>query len=131
MENAIAQCNILMDKYNFIVTEGAFTPDIFGNFFVVFSSPYFLVRYARDRSILTVDIASNTESSNWYDMALVKALLNKEKVLNVSISVEELNSFLDEHFSIIATIFNGENYPSTKRMLEELENERSKQIFLT
>ncbi|HEX8576741.1 MAG TPA: hypothetical protein VF677_10660 [Flavobacterium sp.] len=101
----------------------------FGNCYDVFTNGSFQLRFSSSKSFETVDIRSNLSNENWYDLALVKALLYDEKELNNVTTIEEHKSFLQKELINISELFKDRNYPTTKRRLEELGNERAKQMF--
>lgn len=55
--------------------------------------------------------------------------MHDEKILNNLIIVGEHKDFLQKELTNIAKLFNDRNYPATKKRLEELGNERAKQMF--
>jgi hypothetical protein len=105
------------------------TSAFFGDYYDTFSNGSFQLRLSSSKSFETVDIRSNLPSENWYDLALVKALLYGEKNLNNITTIEEHRGFLQKELTNIAELFNDRNYPATKKRLEELGNERAEQMF--
>lgn len=101
----------------------------FGDYYDTFSNGLFQLRFSSSKSFETVDIRSNLPNENWYDLALVKALLYDEKNLNNVTTIEEHRGFLQKELTNIAELFNDRNYPATKKRLEELGNERAEQMF--
>ncbi|QED38951.1 hypothetical protein FK178_15035 [Antarcticibacterium arcticum] len=105
------------------------TSDFFGDYYDIFSNGFFQIRFSSSKSFETVDIRSNLPNENWYDLALVKALLYDEKKLNSTTTIEEHRDFLQKEFTNIAELFNDRNYLVAKKSLEEVGNERAKQMF--
>lgn len=70
------------------------TSAFFGDYNDTFSNGSFQLSFSSSKSIETVDIRSNLPSENWYDLALVKALLYDEKNLNNVTTIEEHRGFL-------------------------------------
>jgi hypothetical protein len=105
------------------------TSEYFGNFYdtYLYENDNIYFRLVADRSILSIDVSN--DNLNWYDLALIKALLYDEKKLNIVTPIEEQRDFLQTDFINIATLFNNKNYSITIKELEELKNERVKQIF--
>ncbi|HBB01274.1 MAG TPA: hypothetical protein DCZ19_09445 [Porphyromonadaceae bacterium] len=107
------------------------TSACFGDYYDTFSNGSFQVRFSSSKSFETVDIRSNLPSENWFDLALVKALLYDEKNLNNVTTIEEHRGFLQKELTNIAELFSEINYLATKKRLEELGNERAEKMFLT
>ena len=70
-----------------------------------------------------------SEKDNWFDMALVKALLYNEDLLNRKTSFSEHLEFIRNDFNNIILLFNKDNYSFTKEKLKILENRRIRQMF--
>ena len=120
--------------YNYLISNGfrlinKDTSKYFSDYFDTFTNDIIRLRFSSTQSIKTIDICSIEEKENWYDLALVKALLNQEQELNVVTSVEVLFDFLVKELILINKMFNTENYPITKVNLEDLGNKRAKQMF--
>lgn len=105
------------------------TSAFFGNYYDVFTNGSFQLRFSSSKSFETVDIQSSQPNENWYDLALVKALLYDEENLNNVTTIEEHRDFLQKELTNIAELFKDRNYPATKKRLEELGNERAEQMF--
>lgn len=105
------------------------TSAFFGNYYDVFTNGSFQLRFSSSKSFETVDIRSSLPNENWYDLALVKALLYDEENLNNVTTIEEHRDFLQKELTNIAELFKDRNYPATKKRLEELGNERAEQMF--
>jgi hypothetical protein len=101
----------------------------FGDYYDIFTNGSFQLRFSSSRSFETVDIRSNLSNENWYDLALVRALLYDEGKLNSVITIEKQKDFLRKELINIVELFKDGNYPSTKKRLEELGNERAAQMF--
>lgn len=105
------------------------TSSFFGDYYDIFTNDSYQLRLSSSKSFETVDIRSSNPNDNWYDLALVKALLYDEKNLTKATTIEEHKDFLQEEFANIADLFNDRNYLITKKRLEELGNERAEQMF--
>jgi len=120
--------------YNFLKSNGfeliqEDTSEFFGDYYNIFTNGSFQLRFGSSKSFETVDIQSDLPNENWYDLALVKALLYDEDKLNNATTIEEHRDFLKKELNNISELFNDRNYLATKRRLEELGNERVKQMF--
>ena len=105
------------------------TSAFFGDYYDIFTNDIFQLRFSSSKSFETVDIRSSKPNENWYDLALVKALLYAEKSLTNVTTIEEHRDFLQKELTNIADLFNDRNYLTTKKRLEELGNERAEQMF--
>ncbi len=105
------------------------TSVFFGDYYDVFTNGSFQLRFSSSKSFETVDIRSNLLNESWYDLALVKALLYDEKELNNVTTIEEHRFFLQKELANITELFKDKNYPTTKKRLDELGNERAEQMF--
>lgn len=105
------------------------TSEFFGDYYDILSNGSFQLRFSSSKSVQTVDIRKNLPNEDWYDLALVRALLYNEKNLTNVIDIEEYIDFLQKEFPNIEQHFTDNHYPAAKRILEELGNERAKQMF--
>ncbi|MDH7459632.1 hypothetical protein QEG73_00025 [Chitinophagaceae bacterium 26-R-25] len=110
-----------------LIQEGASA--FFDDYYDTFSTDLLQLRFSSSKSFKTLDIRCNRPNENWYDLALVKALLYNERELNYVTTIEEHKDFLQKELSNIVELFNDRNYPNTKKKLEELGNQRAKQMF--
>lgn len=120
--------------YNFLKSNGfeliqKDTSAFFGDYYDIFINDIFQVRFSSSKSFEAVDIRSSKPNENWYDLALVKALLYDERSLINVTTMEEYIEFLQKELTNIANFFNDRNYLTTKKRLEELGNERAEQMF--
>jgi hypothetical protein len=110
-------------------------PESFGNFFVELSSKKFLIRYTMDRLFLTIQIASNSVPSKWYDLSFIKNFINNADKINPGdefdnlTRINELNKFLKIHFDRINELLNPDNYKRTFTELDKLLREEFKCRF--
>jgi len=105
------------------------TSKYFGDYYDTFANDAFELRFSSSKSFEEVDIRSREEKENWYDLALVKALLYNEEKLSIATAIEEHNKFLKKELHRIGILFSKKNYSATKKKLDELGNERAKQMF--
>jgi len=105
------------------------TSAFFGDYYDIFTNDRFQLRFSSSKSFETADIRSNLSNENWYDLALVEALMYDKKNLNNITTIEEHRDFLQKELTNITELFNDRNYLVTKKRLEELGNEQAKQMF--
>lgn len=120
--------------YNFLKSNGFIqieknTSEFFGDFFDIFKNDIFQLRFSSSKSFQTVDICHNRQKEIWYDLALVKALIYNEKNLNLVTTIVEHSNFLQKELAKISELFSDNIYQTTKRRLEDLENNRANQMF--
>jgi hypothetical protein len=127
MKNKENALNFL--KLNGFVLIETDTSAFFGDHYDIFTDGIIQLRFNSSKSFNTVEIRSNLPNKNWYDLALVRAMLHDEKDLNKVITIEDYWDFLQKELTSIAELFNNKNYPNTKLRLEELEDQRAKQMF--
>ena len=101
----------------------------FGDYYTIYCNNYFQLKISSSKSYESLDIRSNKSDENWFDLALVKALLHNESNLNCVTTINEYWIFLENGYTSILELFSDTNYPITKKKLEKLENERVKQMF--
>ena len=104
------------------------TSEYFGDYYDTFANGDIELRFSSSKSFETVDVR-NIEKGEWYDLALVKALLHNEEKLNNVTTIEKHNDFLKEELDRINDLFSKRNYAITKKKLDEFGNERAKQMF--
>ncbi|MDQ0640168.1 hypothetical protein QF042_003733 [Pedobacter sp. W3I1] len=120
--------------YNFLKLNGfkleqQDTSEYFNDYFDVFANDVFAVRFSSTKSFETVDIRNIKDEENWYDLALIKALLFNEVELNQVTTIQTHIGFLRQEFHRIGELFDRQHYPNTKIRLDELGNKRAKQMF--
>lgn len=103
----------------------------FGEYYNVLSNGIIKFRFVKSRSGETIDIQKIGLNEQWYDIALVKALLHgKDKAgLDKPLSLEGYIAFLQDEFMPILVLFNDSNYLATKERLTALGNERAQRMF--
>ena len=102
----------------------------FGNYYDIFANDIFAIRFIRDKSITTIDVQSVFgDKKLWYDLALVKNLMQGETQLNYVMTIEQYIDFLKNYIDNIGALFDRDNYLLTENELEKLKNERTKQMF--
>lgn len=120
--------------YNFLISEGFVHKEkkesnSFGDYYDLFAKGTLKIRFSGSKSTEAVDIGCPIDNDNWYDLALVKALLLNERKLNIETSIDKYTNFIQKHLSSIVHIFEDGAYIRTKKMLDELEDLRIKQMF--
>lgn len=121
-------------KYDFLNSKGFKlidndTSEYFGDFYDTYSNGEIVIRFSSSQSFKTVDVANNLDLNRWIDLALIKALINYEQDLSKVTTVNEFNVFLEKHLFNICELLSTQNYYSTKKKIEILENKRVKQMF--
>ena len=101
----------------------------FGDYFQQFSSPIIKVRLSNSKSSEMLDVSGAGEPNNWFDVALVKALIEMETELNKKSDISLLITFLVQNLETVEALFDSENYSSTKKKLEKIEQKRVSQMF--
>jgi hypothetical protein len=126
-ENRDQLYRFLIDNFGLVKVEEKYDPKTFGNFFITLSAKEFFLRYINDRSILTIEIASQNEPGQWYDLSFIKDFVYKTGNINEDYKefdntnrIKELNIFLSKEFDLISDLFNRDNYRDTKQKLDEL-----------
>ncbi|MBR10342.1 MAG: hypothetical protein CMP48_27910 [Rickettsiales bacterium] len=102
----------------------------FGDFVEQFSSSVLTIRFSSSKSFEMLDVCSVKETNNWYDVALIKSLIDdQESKLNEKADMSILVSFLSENLEQVEALFDTESYNRTKEKLGELEQKRVSQMF--
>ena len=110
-------------------------PENFGDFFIQLSSKEFSIRYIMDRSFLTIQIASNSFPSKWYDLSFIKNFINNADKINPGDEfdnlsrINDLNDFLKNHFGRINELLNPDNYKKTFTEIDKSLKEEFKCRF--
>jgi hypothetical protein len=115
----------LIGEFGFEKIEEKDDSKSFGNFRVILSGRYFLLRYLLDRSYLAIEIASKYDI-HWYDLSFIRDLLYnpdsinaREEKLSNKERIYDLNNFLKQDYSRINELFTEGNYSDTKTRLNE------------
>ena len=75
---------------------------------------------------MTINIASCSEPSKWYDLSFVRDFIYDPKNINSNdhldniTRIEELNNFLKNNFDLISDLFDKDNYSNTRQKIDEL-----------
>lgn len=122
------------ETFNFLKLAGYeyledYTSKYFGDYFIIYSNGYVNFRFSGSKDFESIDICSSLDFENWFDLALVKALLYQEKILNKPTTIGEYIIFLNKELVQIEALFNFSKYSKTKKELQRLEKERISQIF--
>ena len=128
-EQFIGMFSFLFEEKGFIVKE-AVGPDerSFGDRYVIAVSEDFLIRFVRDRSELSVDIASHVDPSEWYDLNLLKThFMGKSETK--SSTLEELALFLREEYDNICKLLQSLWNDNIRYLLKYLEYKRARTIL--
>lgn len=125
----------LKEVLGFVKIDEKYFPESFGNFYVIISSKEFLLRYYKDRSYLTIEIANHSDLPEWTDLTFVKNFIHQPQNINPDESpkstkdrIEELDNFLINDYNIVCDLFSDGNYNNTqikiKELLKDLFNKR-------
>jgi hypothetical protein len=119
----------LVLDYSYVVTDTIEDPINFGNAAIILSSSTLLIRYVVDRSDVRIEVASHSNSKNWFDLDIIYAYLNDTQNLTEKYSFDEMNTYLMNNHEAIRNLFTIGNCIQTKGRLTELMNLRAKQLF--
>jgi hypothetical protein len=100
----------------------------FNDAFLVLYSGCVRLRVLRDRGILYIDIGPRSNINEWYDVSLVKALLENSSLVEAT-DERELMAFLNRSFMQLRGLFNERNFKATQQKLKRLERARAKKMF--
>jgi len=103
--------------------------DSFGDYIIEACSPYFCLKGVSDRSVESLEARSLNDSENWYDMGLVMTCAGQKGKLHEAVNLETDMKFVETHLDELITMFDEENYPTTKTRLEKLGMLRAKEAF--
>lgn len=101
----------------------------FGDHYYIYYNNIINIRLVSDKSKISVGVKSKFERDNWFDLILIKSLIDSENNLLGIMTIKEYNSFLENYLDVICELFNKQNYSSTKQKLEFLESERVRIMF--
>jgi hypothetical protein len=121
-------------KYDFLNSKGFKlinndTSEYFGDYCATYSDGEIVIRFSSSQSFKTIDVANKLDFNRWIDLALIKALINDEQDLSKVTKVSEYNCFLEKHFFKICELLSSQNYFTTKKKIEVLENKRVEQMW--
>lgn len=121
-------------KYDFLISKGFKLIDndkleYFGDYFDTYSNNEILIRFSSSKSFKAVDVGSVLDTNRWFDLALIKALINNEENLCKIITAKEYMVFLENYLSDVCDLLSKQNYSFSKHQLRLLEDKRVKQMF--
>jgi hypothetical protein len=119
-----ARMGSLLGKHGFSLLEEKEEPEYFGNAFAKFGSPSILLRIAKDRGDILVNIAKNgSETERWHKLEDVLKIcatgMEKRKLAEVS----TITGALSKHLEAIEDRFNKFQIGATEESLELIEKE--------
>jgi hypothetical protein len=119
----------LLEKHGLSLLEEKEEPEHFGNAFAKFGSPSILLRIAKDRGDILVNIAKNgSETERWHKLEDVLKIcapgMEKRKLAEVS----TIRSALSKHLEAIEDRFSKFQIGSTEESLEAIEKEESEAV---
>ncbi len=124
-ENISQYYQFLIDEFEFEKIDEKYYPKAFGNFYVALSSPGFLLQYTCDRSYVTIQISADIYPLKWYNLSFVKNYIYQPEKINSADDgdnvkrIELLNNFIIQDFDLITDLFSKENYPDTKKKIDD------------
>ena len=102
---------------------------LFENFVTEGCGPSFCVRATRDRQSETIELCARSESTEWFDLAIVMTLMLTEAKLFDEVSLQEQLAFVKTHFDELTQLFHKDVYLTIKPRLKELELYRARIRF--
>jgi hypothetical protein len=115
-------------EHGFEKTESAIS-EYFGDYCDVFSNGGIFIKFTCDKSVETIEIRSAYHDDTWYDLSLIKALLDDMPNLALATSIEENCVFLRNNLLTMQNLFTNVKYPTTKNRLKVLNRQRFEQMF--
>ena len=112
----------------FKLIDGEVSP-YFGDYLFILANDVMKIRFSRDRSFESIDLSSIEDGYKWYDLDLVKMLLNNSQEQNTIRPIDEIKEFLEKDFFFIIELFAKKDFYLTKKRLEDLREMRAKQMF--
>ncbi len=94
----------------------------------IYSGPFVLLRYLRDRGQDSFDVACLSDTEEWFDVSLVKALAEKSETTEY-MSPEIQKKFLLENLPAVKHLFSPAVYPESLKILWQLGEDRGKRMF--
>ena len=91
----------------------------FGNFYVDYRLPEFLLRLVQDRSQLFLDVASLAEPENWWPSSSIRELFTGERFTDLP-ELEVQAQIVIDHYGEIARAFEPACWPATRERLDAL-----------
>jgi hypothetical protein len=101
----------------------------FGDYFDVYSNGEISIKLGSSKSLKTVDVTNCLNLNQWFDLALMMAVIQNEQDLTKVITVNQFKVFLETHLLEICELLNAQNYDLTKKKIEILEHKRVQQMF--
>ena len=118
-----------LESKGFILKQWQHSREFFGSFFEIWQSNVFKIQFVQDRSIRSMDISSLSDDDNWFDLELIKCLIENNNKLNKHMSESDFITFFKVHFKEILTLFSPKNYSRTQKSLELIRDARARQMF--
>lgn len=120
MENKIRLEEFLFSMNFKIVVEE--TSEYFGDFYCIYSNCGEVeFRIVSDRGLISIGVKNNKNENNWYDMELVKRMLEDKR--RVVLEGGEAIEYLKQNFDEICILFSDKEYSSTKMILNQLQRD--------
>jgi 3-isopropylmalate dehydratase small subunit len=119
----------ILETYGFRLINNE-SSNYFGDYYCIFTNNKIEIRFIRDRLDTFVELQNAIKGNNqWYDLDLVKNLLQNMDSTNTPMSIDLNIDFLINNLENVCILFNEKNYFSTQKQLETLRIERVKKMF--
>ncbi len=119
--------SFLSKDYGFYQVE-AYNSASFGDSLAVLASDNFRIRFIRDRGQIFIDIGSVVKPDEWFDLSLVKALI-EGNLADGAEAIQDLAVFLRNNYSAVKDLFEEKKFIETEKALRELEKLRAQNMF--
>lgn len=101
----------------------------FGDSVELFSGTSFSLRLVIDKGSKYIEIASHANPDDWFDVALLKAMLKGEKVSGKPTPIQILQEFLLDNLPSIEEALTPAAHLNTQEKLKVLGKERARLMF--
>jgi hypothetical protein len=114
-------------KTNGFILDNIDSAIFFGDYLKIFSFNDIDIRIVNSKNQFSFDIRK--KNSEWFDIGLLKCLINKEENLTCNFELNDFQDVLKLNIDTIKILFDEQNYINTESQLKKLEQRRVKQLF--
>ena len=114
-------------KTNGFILDNIDSAIFFGDYLKIFSFKDIDIRIVNSKNQFSFDIRK--KNSEWFDIGLLKCLINKEENLTCNFELNDFQDVLKLNIDTIKILFDEQNYINTESQLKKLEQRRVKQLF--
>jgi hypothetical protein len=114
-------------KTNGFILDNIDSAIFFGDYLKIFSFNDIDIRIVNSKNQFSFDIRK--KNSEWFDIGLLKCLINKEENLTCNFELVDFQDVLKLNIDTIKILFDEQNYINTESQLKKLEQRRVKQLF--